>query len=342
MNLDYIEITKFLDKDKPNLEYLHREALYPNAERYSFQGCRKIEIWNFPERNQLSVKGSIPYFLNGHNFHSSLDDWKEGLDYLSSCLNLNLYSALIEAFEFGTIQEIPFPENAFLRNHVKIQGMEAKEYLLGHIITGKEFISPSLKVKLYDSSRNIRNKLDKPLQEEISRLWGWNREKHYIKLENHYRKPEAYFRGNLYVNEILSSEFQQTLQMELYKTYQKIMKTGNAIIPEKKADINAGTIPLIILKELESVYHFNSEEMLKAKLKEIPEEILSLSDRKARLKILRENLKKISISEKSEFDISELLEAKIQQEGKAEETDTPFLCIEKGEEILSNNEGKEA
>ena len=82
--------------------------------------------------------------------------------------------------------------------------------------------------------------------------------------------------------------------------------------------------------------------MLKAKLKEIPEEILSLSDRKARLKILRENLKKISISEKSEFDISELLEAKIQQEGKAEETDTPFLCIEKGEEILSNNEGKEA
>jgi len=338
MNLDYIEITKFLDKDKPNLEYLQREALYPNAERYSFQGCRKIEIWNFPERNQLSVKGSIPYFLNGHNFHSSLDDWKEGLDYLSSCLNLNLYSALIEAFEFGTIQEIPFPENAFLRNHVKIQGMEAKEYLLGHIITGKEFISPSLKVKLYDSSRNIRNKLDKPLQEEISRLWGWNREKHYIKLENHYRKPEAYFRGNLYVNEILSSEFQQTLQMELYKTYQKIMKTGNAILPEKKADINAGTIPLIILKELESIYHFNSEEMLKAKLKEIPEEILSPADRKARMKILRENLKKISITGKSEFDISELLEAKIQHE---EKECTPFLCGENGEEILSMNEGEE-
>lgn len=338
MNLDYIEISKILDKDKPNLEYLQREALYPNAERYSFQGCKKIEIWNFPERNQLSIKGSFPYFINGHNFYSSLEDWKEGLDYLSSCLNLNLYSGLIEAFEFGTIQEIPFPENAFLRNHIRIPGMEAKEYLKGHIITGKEFISPSLKVKLYDSSRNIKSKLDKPLQEEISRLWGWDREKHYIKLESHYRKPEALFMGNIYLHEILSPEIQYKLKKELLSIYKQIMKIGNSILPERKADINAGTLPLIILKELESVYHFRTEEMLKAKLKEIPEEILSPADKKARQKILRDNLKKISISGNSEFDISELLEAKIQQEEKSEESCTPFLCIEKGEEILSGNE----
>jgi len=341
MNLDYCEISKSLGKDKPNLEYLQREAIYPNAERYSFQGCKKIEIWNFHERNQLSVKGSLPYFINGHNFNSSLEDWKEALNYLSSCLNQNLFSGLIEAFEFGTIQEIPFPENAFLRNHIKIAGMESKEYFQGHIITGKEFISPTLKVKLYDSNRNIKSKLDKPLQEEISRLWGWDREKHYIKLENHYKKPEAHFRGNIYLNEILSPEFQYKLKLELLFIYQKIMKTGNVILPERKSDINAGTIPLICLKELESVYSFNTEEMLKAKLKEIPEEILSPEDRKARLKILRDNLKKISITGKSEYDISELLEAKIQQEEKAEESDTPFLCIENGEEILSVNEGEE-
>jgi len=332
MNLDYIEVTQFTGKDKPNLEYLQREAFYPNAERYSFQGCKKIEIWNFPERNQLSIKGSFPYFLNGHNYNSSTEDWKEGIDYLSSCLNLNLYLGLIEAFEFGTIQEISFPENAFLRNHVKIQGMEARSYQKGNVLTGKEFLSPSLKVKLYDSNRNIKQKLEKPIQEEITRLWGWDREKHYIKLENHYKKPEVHFRGNLYLHEILSPEFQITLQWELYKTYQKIMKTGNVILPEKKADINAGTIPLIILKELESVYNFNTEELLRAKLKEISEELLSPADRKARLKILRENLKKISTSGRSEFDISELLKAKIQQQ---DNTDTPFIYEKKGEEILT-------
>jgi len=78
--------------------------------------------------------------------------------------------------------------------------------------------------------------------------------------------------------------------------------------------------------------NFNVEDLLKGKLKEISEDILSPADRKARLKILRDNLKKISISGKSEFDISELLEAKIQQE---ENHCTPFLCEEKGEEILS-------
>lgn len=335
MNLDYIEVTKFTGKDKPNLEYLQKEAIYPNAERYSFQGCKKIEIWNYPERNQITLKGSLPYFINGHNYYSILEDWIEGIDYISNCINLNFYSGLVDCVEFGTIQEIPFSENAFLRNHIKMPGMQSKEYLKGHIITGKEFISPTLKVKLYDSNRNIKNKLDKSIQEELRRLYGWDREKHYIKLENHYKKPEAHFRGNVYLNEILSSEFQQILKIELINTYKRIMKTGNVRLPERKADINAGTIPLIILKELESVYHFNIEDMLKAKLKEIPEDILSLSDRKARHKILRDNLKKISISGKSEFDISELLEAKIQKEVKEENQCTPFLCIEKGEEILS-------
>lgn len=336
MNLDYIEITKFTGKDKPNLTYLQKEAIYPNAERYSFQGCKKIEIWNYPERNQFTLKGSIPYFINGHNYFSILKDWIEGIDYISNCVNQNLYSGIIDCVEFGTIQEISFPENAFLRNHIKIPGMQSKEYLQGHIITGKEFISPSLKVKLYDSNRNIKSKLDKSLQEELSRNWGWDREKHYIKIENHYKKPEAHFRGNVYLNEILSSGFQNQLRIELISTYKRIMKTGNAILPEKKADINAGTIPLIILKELESVYHFKIEDMLKAKLKEIPEDILSPADRKARLKILRDNLKKISISGKSEFDISELLELKIQQETKEENNRTPFQCDKKGEEILSN------
>lgn len=336
MNLDYIEVTKFTGKDTPNFTYLQCEAIYPNAERYSIQGCRKLEIWNYPKRNQITLKGSLPYFINGHNFNSIPEDWKEALDYISNCMNLNLYSGLIECFEFGTIQEIPFPENAFLRNHIKIPGMQPKEYLKGHIITGKEFISPSLKVKLYDANRNIKNKLDKSIQKELSKVWGWDRAKHYIKLENHYKKPEAHFRGNIYLNEILSSEFQQILKIELINTYKRIMKTGNAKIPEKKADINAGTIPLIVLKELESVFNFNVEELLKGKVKEISEDILSPADRKARLKILRDNLKKITISGKSEFDISELLEEKINQEVKKENNRTPFPYDKKGEDILSN------
>jgi hypothetical protein len=55
----------------------------------------------------------------------------------------------------------------------------------------------------------------------------------------------------------------------------KIMKTGKVILPGHKADFNAGTIPLFILKELESVYNFNTEDLINNILKTIPEDIFS-------------------------------------------------------------------
>lgn len=314
MNLDYIEIAKFLHKDNLNFHYLDKEASYKGADKYYFEGCRKIEVWHYKNINQVKIKGSIPYYFQGYNFSSSLEDWAEGLDYLSSCLNTNIYSGLIECFEFGTTLEIPYPEEVFLRNHIKLPGTTCKEYKKGEILTGKEFINPSLNVKIYDVSRNIKNKLNKAIQEEISRLYGWDRTKHYIKIENHYKKPEAYFGGNLYLYELIAPSFQNQLQEHLISTYKSIMKTGKFILPEKKADLNAGTLPLIILKELEGIYSFRTEDLLKAKIKAIPNEILSPDDKKARMKILHKNMKKIISLEKSEYDITELLQAKIKQE----------------------------
>lgn len=335
MNLDFIEIAKFINKDRINFSYLERNASFQGAERYSFDRCSKLEVWYFEGIQQLKIRGSLPYWINGHNYYSSLNDWKEGLDYMGGCLGMNLYSGLITAFEFGTIQEIPFDESSFLKNHVAMKGMECREFFKGKKLTGKEFHSPSLKVKLYDVNRNIKNKLDKPIQEELRSLFGWNRESHYIKLESHYKKPEALFGANLYLDELISESFQIRLQMDLIKTYQNIMKTGKAIIPDKKADINAGTIPLLVLKELEEIHNFKTEDLIKQKLKEIPEDILSPADRKARQRILRENLKKISLRGASEFDISELLKAKINPENQAAENKNPFIWEEKGEDILS-------
>ena len=67
----------------------------------------------------------------------------------------------------------------------------------------------------------------------------------------------------------------------------------------------------MILKELEEVYNFNTEELIKGKIKAIPDDIFSPSDRKARLRIIRENLKKIKLQGKSEYDIMQQLKAMI-------------------------------
>ena len=336
MNLDYIEITKFLGKDTINTHYLKQEAIYSGVNRYSLEGCRKIEIWHYLNSNQVKIKGSLPYFINGHNYFSTLEDWKEAFDYIQGCLCVNLYSGLVEKFEFGTIQEIPFPEATFIRNHIKVKGMESKPYMKGNIPTGKEFVSPSLKIKVYDVSRNIKNKVDKATREELTRVWGWDKAKHYIKIENHYKKPEACFGSHIYLNEIISQEFQRILQLDLISKYSSIMKTGNVKIPIEKKNVNAGTIPLFVLKDLEKVYNFNTEELLNSKIKEIPDNILSPEDKKARRKIIRENWKKITSRGVSEYDISELLQAKIKPIPLPTKNSTPFLLEEKGEEILTS------
>jgi hypothetical protein len=86
------------------------------------------------------------------------------------------------------------------------------------------------------------------------------------------------------------------------------MKTGIIKLPEDKKDINAGTIPLIVLKELESIFHFNTEELLSNKLKSIPSEMLNKNDKKARQAILKANMKKLVNCGVSEYDISNKLE----------------------------------
>lgn len=334
MNLDYIEITKFLNKDKLCSDYLQLNATYEGAKRYYFDRCNKIEVWYMEASNQIRIKGSIPYFINGHNFYSSIHDWIEGLEYIQGCLQLNIFTGLVNCFEYGTIQEIPFPESDFLRNHIKAPGMQTKSYFKGNVLTGKEFDSSSMKIKLYDVQRNIKNKLDKAIREELSKVYGWDKQKHYAKIENHYKKPEAHFRGNLYLNELLSSNFQLNLKNELLTSYMKIMKTGNAILPSHKADINAGTIPLLILKELESVYNFNTEDLIKNILKAIPEDVFSPDDRKARLRTIRDNLKKITIQGQSKYDIKELLQARVEESESNGESNqelkasalSPFIC----------------
>jgi len=60
------------------------------------------------------------------------------------------------------------------------------------------------------------------------------------------------------------------------------------------------------------LYGFNTEELIKGKLKEIPEDVFSLDDRKARLRTIRDNLKKISQKGGSSYDIEELLQARLE------------------------------
>jgi hypothetical protein len=50
--------------------------------------------------------------------------------------------------------------------------------------------SPEIRLKMYDAGKNIKQKQNKEMQEQIQ-AEGWDPERNNLKFEAHYKKPEA-------------------------------------------------------------------------------------------------------------------------------------------------------
>ena len=309
MNFDYLEITRSLDKDKPSLDYL--EWQYSSKygwDKFQFEGCKEVEIYINAEANQIKIKGSLPYFIAGQNFKTNLEDFQSSIEYLASILELNLYNSEVKAFEFGTILNIPFKPKFLFDSHVKIKGMKTKPW--DH---GKYFEDNILKLKLYDAGRNMKIKLDKAERERLSKDFGYDPLSNYLKLENHYKKPSVSFKQRIIlVNDLLDKSFQGLCKDDLVNKYNSIMKTSLVKITDKK-QLSSSTIPLLVLKEYEDFLPCKAEELMKQKIRSIPNDILSKEDKKSRVRQLNSNLKKIELLNKCEYDISSLIARQIKE-----------------------------
>ena len=69
--IDYIAVTKhFQNKDKPFLNNCQIKAFYKdtNCTKYTLNGCNDLELYWYENSNTFKLKGSITYFIQGHNF----------------------------------------------------------------------------------------------------------------------------------------------------------------------------------------------------------------------------------------------------------------------------------
>jgi hypothetical protein len=310
MNFDYTELIKTTCKDSVCFNYLEHVASYPSGtEKFLLKGVNQIEIFYNESTSEMKLKANFPYYWQGHNFNFSKAQLIEAIQYTSEMLNINVFESEIKSFEYGSIIEIEKQTEDFLFNHISCNGKRMQPYYSNNKLSGKYYEDSILIHKLYDAGRNMKNKLPDAIKADLSTLYGYDKAKHYIKVENHYKKPQIHFKQrNIYLNEVLSDNFMQVCKTDLINSYKSIMKTGIIKLPEDKKDINAGTIPLIVLKELESIFHFNTEELLSNKLKSIPSEMLNKNDKKARQAILKANMKKVVNYGVSEYDISKKLE----------------------------------
>lgn len=311
MNFDNIIVTKHLGKDNLCLDYLQQYASYPKegVKQYQLNKKNKITISHNEILNTVKVNANIPYCFLGHNFHSTIGDFTNGFQSISEDLNVNLFEAEVNSFEFGSFIEIPFPVKNLLNNHVKANNMKARIFESGKDFTPVK--NQTHRIKLYDGGYRLKTELSKGQREMLTNDFGYKTKANYLKLECNYLKPETYFKQrNLKLSNLFTSSFTDDCKSDLLTNYQKIMKTGNIIIPDTKSKLTSSVIPLICLKELGQIYGFSPEDAIKKLLQSIPDEILTKHDKKARKRQIANNLKLIQPKGKSMYDVSDLIEAK--------------------------------
>jgi len=102
--IDYAEITKHLYKDKLCFDELQLSASYSSGwEKYYLKGVNDMEVWHNVPNNILKVKGSLPYYWQGHNFAFAREDLIHSIQDITGRLKINLWEAEMAKFEFGTI-----------------------------------------------------------------------------------------------------------------------------------------------------------------------------------------------------------------------------------------------
>jgi hypothetical protein len=304
---DHIGVSLFTGKATPNLSYLTDTGnVWQGWQQYRLEGVCPIRVQYKAPLRELKISGSIPYLCRGHNYPADAGDLREAMDYVSQLIGLNVFSGSIDVFEFGQFVNVPLPVNVMLANHTRLPGFVAKGYLNQF---SKEFESAALRVKLYDANRNFRHKVKGEAKQALRDDFGFEPGKYCLKVENHYKKPEIYFKQRVLVADLFSPTFVDQCKTDLLDTYRRIDKAPAGVMPTNKKDLSASMLPLLILKDLEAVHGINAEAMLIEKLKAIPEEVLTTEDRKARKRQLRKMLSLVaSATADSPFDVTSRLE----------------------------------
>lgn len=203
MFYDYVEIEKYVPcKDTFNMDSLKERLRTSNGliKSYYNIGFNSLDISFNEHTRYLKIRGSFPFAFQGHNFFFSNATFYDGIENMEALLKTSLLDATLNAFEFGTIIMVDTPPKEIFHKHRALQGFKRIEYE-----RGVYFEDNILKVKLYDAGYRIKT-ICKPLKSVL----GFNLNQHYIRVENHYKKPQIHFKNrNLTLETLFSESFQE-------------------------------------------------------------------------------------------------------------------------------------
>jgi hypothetical protein len=311
--IDYIQATKHLsDKDRLFLGHCRLEAEYSSGwQKYWLQGCEKLEIWYNPSLNWMRLQGSIMYYWQGHNFTYDKKGFVAAIDHIIKIIHISIWDAMIEAFEYGVIMQVPKKPKEYIKRHSSIP---SEKLILNEKPKDKGnfrwWEDRNVCNKMYDAAQNIKKK--QGLQrKEILKESGWNPEGEFLKWEAHYLKPEILNHGKgLLLADLMKPYWENVFKEDLYVQYKRLIPMKSLITPTNKKDLSSADIVMLALAEAQINAGENLQEvkkMLYDKINAIPEGVLSKADKDSRKRQIKSLFDKLQESPESEWDLSEKL-----------------------------------
>ena len=213
---DYIEFSKYLP-----------DGYYDDGRKSHMEvkdNHLSIQVSYNKDKGILRVKGSLSYFIQGHNFWFDVTGVEKAIDKISEMLGIYLYDAEIKIIEYGVVVRPHFKMKHFIDNHLSTKGYEEEIY--GD--RGKNYVrkDKSYTLKFYDIWANIDRSKNKVSSEtrKILKDSCYSREHNPIRYEIHGNPQKILGCGKVFVSDLLSAAFEEKLKKVLLEKYRRIKK----------------------------------------------------------------------------------------------------------------------
>ena len=306
--IDFIEATKFIGKDTISFHYLEKEAEYSNGwVHYTLNGCKKMKVKYNIHEGMLKISGSIMYFAQGHNFTYDEALFVETIDYIGNLLKVGLWDMVLDEVEYGIILHTTKPPKDYIKHHRPSKGLVQHE---GH---NKDLFrwyeDKWMALKMYDAGRNIQHKQGNTMKGIIQEA-GWNPSDNFLKVEVHYKKPEAFLnhKKGILLADLLNPEWKKAFSYDLIRQYKRLIPMKSICNPKDKSDLHTLDIFARELVEAKINEGISIQEVKKAIYERISASpLLSKADKDARKRQVKATLDKLEESESSEWDLNKIM-----------------------------------
>lgn len=305
MIYDFVEIAYHLSgKVRPNFGLFEPTGFnYPKGHLFKARAFTDLDLYLNERTHWLTIRGSLSFYFQGHNFRCDAKDLKAGIEFLSSVVGANLFGGYVEKFEVGALIETSHKPQQIFTTHTGIKGMKPKPYEFG-----KWFEDKVLRVKLYDAGKRMKQTIDKGIRNQLQADCGYQPNANYVRIENHHKKPEIRFKQPVRVVDLVSERFQETVKLDLLQTYQSIVKTPALILPEHLDKPSTSDLYLMALQEVAMQHGLNVEERINNLLRNCQN--LTKEDVKARRRKIKADLGRVTTGQ-CDYDLEEQLRQKL-------------------------------